>query len=113
MLLLLFVSFNSYSQNEYIFEKNINYRTGNDYIDKRCVLDFYYPKNIDNYSTIIYFHGGALKGGNKNIPENLKNNDVAVIAVNYRLYPDVATKLILDDTAKAVKWVYDNKKIQY
>ena len=108
ILLLLFVSFNSYSQNKYVFEKNINYRTGDDYIDKRCVLDFYYPKNIDNYSTIIYFHGGALKSGNKNIPENLKNNDVAVIAVNYRLFPEIPTKLILDDTAKAVKWAFDN-----
>jgi acetyl esterase/lipase len=56
----------------------------------------------------VYFHGGALKQGNKYIPEYLKNKGLGVVAVNYRFYPDVSTSAVLDDTAKAVKWVYDN-----
>ena len=96
------------SIDNYNFEEDINYRTGDEYINKRCVLDFYYPKDITNYSTIVYFHGGALKNGNKYIPEHLINKGVAVIAVNYRFYPEVSTSLVIDDTAKAVKWVFDN-----
>ena len=37
-----------------------------------------------------------MKNGNKNIPEYLKIG-IAVVAVNYRLYPKVSTKVILLD----------------
>ena len=114
--IFLFISFFSFAQNDsktqlditYLLEQNINYRVGNSYINSRCVLDIYVPKNTKNYSTIVYFHGGALKQGNKYIPEYLKNKGLGVVAVNYRFYPDVSTSAVLDDTAKAVKWVYDN-----
>lgn len=114
--IFLFISFFSFAQNDsktqlgitYLLEQNINYRVGNSYINSRCVLDIYVPKNTKNYSTIVYFHGGALKQGNKYIPEYLKNKGLGVVAVNYRFYPDVSTSVVLDDTAKAVKWVYDN-----
>ena len=114
--IFLFISFFSFAQNDSktqldiarLLEQNINYRVGNSYINSRCVLDIYVPKNTKNYSTIVYFHGGALKQGNKYIPEYLKNKGLGVVAVNYRFYPDVSTSTVLDDTAKAVKWVYDN-----
>ena len=114
--IFLFISFFSFAQKDsktqlditYLLEQNINYRIGNSYINSRCVLDIYYPKNTKNYSTVVYFHGGALKQGNKYIPEYLKNKGLGVVAVNYRFYPDVSTSTVLDDTAKAVKWVYDN-----
>ena len=114
--IFLFISFFSFAQNDsktqlditYLLEQNINYRVGNSYINSRCVLDIYVPKNTKNYSTIVYFHGGALKQGNKYIPEYLKNKGLGVVAVNYRFYPDVSTSAVLDDTSKAVKWVYDN-----
>ena len=117
--IFLFISFFSFAQKDsktqldvtYLFEQNINYRLGNSYINSRCVLDIYYPKNTKNYSTVVYFHGGALKQGNKYIPEYLKNKGLGVVAVNYRFYPDVSTAVVLDDTAKAVKWVYDNIEI--
>jgi acetyl esterase/lipase len=114
--IFLFISFFSFAQNDsktqlditYLLEQNINYRVGNSYINSSCVLDIYVPKKTKNYSTIVYFHGGALKQGNKYIPEYLKNKGLGVVAVNYRFYPDVSTSTVLDDTAKAVKWVYDN-----
>jgi acetyl esterase/lipase len=71
-------------------------------------LDLYFPNNTSDFSTLIYFHGGALKNGNKNIPEYLKNKGIAVVAVNYRLYPKVSTKVIMDDAAKSVEWVFNN-----
>ena len=50
------------------------------YIKERCVLDIYYPTNQKNFATIVWFHGGGLTGGNKYIPEALKNKGVAIVA---------------------------------
>ena len=108
LLLLLIFPFFLFSQSEYQFQENINYRIGDDYINSRCKLDLYFPSNTSDFSTLIYFHGGALKNGNKNIPEYLKNKGIAVVAVNYRLYPKVSTKVIMDDAAKSVEWVFNN-----
>ena len=112
----LAISFQSnYSQsekqeqkNEYSIEKNISYLKGDDYTNKRCVLDVYFPKSNENLPTLIYFHGGGLKRGNKYIPEYLKEKGIIVVAVNYRFYPEVSVKEIIDDGAMAVKWVYDH-----
>ena len=109
IIIILFIPFFSFAQSEinYVLEKNINYRIGDDYTNSRCVLDLYYPKDINNYPTVVYFHGGALKNGNKYIPEYLKNQGISVVAVNYRFYPEVSTTEVIDDTAQAVKWVFD------
>ena len=78
------------------------------YISERCVLDLYRPKNIENYATIVWFHGGGLTGGNKEIPEALKDKEVGVVAVNYRLYPNVNVPKQIEDAAAAVSWVFNN-----
>ena len=109
IIIIFLIPFFSFAQSEinYGLEKNINYRIGDDYTNSRCVLDLYYPKDINNYPTVVYFHGGALKNGNKYIPEFLKNQGIGVVAVNYRFYPEVSTTEVIDDTAQAVKWVFD------
>ncbi len=78
------------------------------YIQSRCKLDIYYPENKDNFPTIVWFHGGGLKEGNKYIPEKLKNQSIAVVAVNYRLYPKVKSPSYLEDAAAAVAWTMKN-----
>jgi acetyl esterase/lipase len=60
------------------------------------------------FSTIIWFHGGGLTGGNKFIPGQLKNKGVAVVAVNYRLYPEVKAPVYIEDAAAATAWVFHN-----
>ena len=109
IIIIFLIPFFSFAQSEinYVLEKNINYRFGDDYTNSRCVLDLYYPEDINNYPTVVYFHGGALKNGNKYIPEFLKNQGIGVVAVNYRFYPEVSTNEVIDDTAKAVEWVFD------
>ena len=79
-----------------------------DYARERCRLDLYYPVGKTDYSTVVWFHGGGLTGGNKFIPEQLKNKGVAVVAVNYRLYPKVKAPVYLDDAAAATAWVFNN-----
>ena len=95
----------------YIEEKDILYRGEKnitDYMQERCVLDLYYPEGIESFSTVVWFHGGGLKAGNKHIPNTLKNEEIAVVAVNYRLSPNVKSPAYVEDAAAAVAWVFQN-----
>ena len=80
------------------------------YINERCVLDVYVPTNVKNFPTIIWFHGGGITGGEKHLPEELKNKGVAVISVNYRLSPKVKAPKYIEDAAAATAWVFNNIK---
>lgn len=78
------------------------------YISDRCVLDIYYPKEIKNFPTIVWFHGGGLVEGEKWIPEVLKEKGFAIVAVNYRFYPKVKAPKYIEDAASAVAWTFNN-----
>ncbi len=80
------------------------------YILERCKLDLYYPENLNAFTTVVWFHGGGLRSGEKEIPEALKNQEIAVVAVNYRLYPKVKAPAYIDDVAAAVAWVFKQIK---
>ncbi|MCX6181439.1 MAG: alpha/beta hydrolase [Bacteroidetes bacterium] len=80
----------------------------NSYMNERCVLDIYYPANIKNFATVIWFHGGGLTEGSKEIPEALKKKGLCVVGVEYRLTPNVSTVNCIEDAAAAVAWVYSN-----
>ena len=80
------------------------------YIKERCLLNIYYPKNINNFPTIVWFHGGGLTGGETEIPFALKEKGFAVIGVNYRLSPKVKAPAYIEDAAAAVAWVFKNIK---
>lgn len=100
-------------ETQYETKLNVQYYSeavagSNDYIAKRCKLDIYYPKKSENYPTIIWFHGGGLTGGNKFIPNELKNKGVGIVSVNYRLYPKVKAPKYIEDAAAAVAWVVKN-----
>lgn len=95
----------------YKTEKNISYRTGDNldaYQKERCKLDIYYPENVDSFTTVVWFHGGGLTGGEKFIPERLKNHKLAIVAVNYRLSPKAKSPAYIDDAAAAVAWTFRN-----
>ena len=97
-------------ETDYKLLNDIEYRDSSEdfYIKERCKLDIYYPKNKKDFATVIFFHGGGLKGGNKYIPEYLKNNNIAIVAPNYRLNPNVKAPTYIDDAAAAVAWVFNN-----
>uniref|UniRef100_A0A7S1YET3 BD-FAE-like domain-containing protein n=1 Tax=Grammatophora oceanica TaxID=210454 RepID=A0A7S1YET3_9STRA len=75
---------------------------------ERSKLDLYYPKGATNFATIVYFHGGGLYQGSKDIPNALKEQGVAVVAPNYRLHPQNKFPTYADDAANAVAWVFRN-----
>ncbi|MGL5318821.1 MAG: alpha/beta hydrolase [Bacteroidales bacterium] len=89
---------------------DINYRTKaiDDYASSMCKLDIYIPSNATNFPTIIWFHGGGLTGGRREIPERLKNKGYAVVGVGYRLSPKTNTPNIIEDAAAATAWVFKN-----
>lgn len=113
LLSLLIYSANWAQKTEYVQINNLpyypEYNTKQDaYLKERCVLDLYYPKNTKNFATLIWFHGGGLTGGNKEILAGLKEKGFAIIGVNYRLSPKVKVKNCIEDAAAAIAWTFKN-----
>jgi acetyl esterase/lipase len=78
------------------------------YQTERCRLDIYYPDNRPGFATLVWFHGGGLKGGQRSIPKQLQSKGIAVVGVNYRLYPKAKCPGYLQDAAAAVAWTFRN-----
>ena len=78
------------------------------YSVERLKLDIYHPTGATDRPVVVWFHGGGLEGGNKEIPAQLKEKDIVVVGVNYRLLPLVTVRETLDDAAEAVAWVFRN-----
>ena len=101
------------AQQTYVTETNIAYypesvSRADAYLASQCKLDVYYPKGKTNVATIIWFHGGGLTGGDKEIPAALKEKGYAVVGVKYRLSPKVKAPAYIEDAAAAVAWVFQN-----
>ena len=108
-LLCSFLFVANAQQSTYQNEKNIIYTKHEDsYSKERCKLDLYYPVDKKDFITVIWFHGGGLTGGNKELPSYLKEKDIAVVGVGYRLAPNVKVQDIINDAADAVKWTFNN-----
>lgn len=93
-------------QNIHYYSDSVNKSNG--YVNERCVLDVYYPKNKKAFATVVWFHGGGLTGGSKELPAALKGKGICVVGVNYRLYPKAKAPEYIEDAAAAVSWVFNN-----
>ena len=92
---------------EYKIEKDIPYhQDAGDYAKERCTLDFYYPAELKDFPTVVWFHGGGLTSGNKEIPAALMDSGLGIIGVNYRLLPKSTIQETIDDAAAAVAWAF-------
>ena len=113
LLLFTLLSGLTAQDKNYLTKSNIPYypakvNDSNAYIKERCMLDIYYPTQVKNFATIVWFHGGGLTGGEKEIPEALKEKGLCIIGVNYRLYPKIKAPVYIDDAAAAVAWAFNN-----
>ncbi len=91
----------------YTTVKNIAYRTGDDltdYMKERCRLDVMHPVGVKDFPTVVWFHGGGLKAGNRSVPTGLAEKSLAVVAVDYRLHPKVTAPTYIEDAAASVAW---------
>ncbi len=99
------------AEEAYVRENNIPYRDENSpgwdaYMKTRCVLDLYRPEGRKGFATVVWFHGGGLRGGKKAVPVQLQRQGIAVVAVNYRLFPKVKAPAYIEDAAAAVAWTF-------
>ncbi|MFT3786549.1 MAG: alpha/beta hydrolase [Tepidisphaeraceae bacterium] len=87
--------------------RGINYRESEANLDQyaldTCKLDLIHPPTR-GYATVVWFHGGGLTGGEKEIPAALRGHDFAVAGVGYRLSPHVKSPVYIEDAAAAVAW---------
>lgn len=110
-LLFLLCACIAQAQNAYRTDKDISYVSGSEtdtYRLERCKLDIYYPENKKDFSTIVWFHGGGMEGGNKFVPKELREQGFAVVTVNYRLSPKAKNPAYIEDAAEAVAWTFRN-----
>jgi acetyl esterase/lipase len=108
---LFFLSGISIQAQEYRTVLNLPYypesrMAANNYLKERCRLDLYLPAAKKGFSTIVWFHGGGLTGGEKEFPYQLKEQGFGVIGVGYRLDPKVHSPAYIEDAAAAVAWVF-------
>ncbi len=92
--------------------KDVAYFEGKDADSVRHKLDLYVPKGQKGFPVLVFVHGGAWTGGNKNGFEKLgrlfARNGVATAVTNYRLSPKVQHPAHAEDVARAVGWVHRN-----
>ncbi|MBL1277520.1 MAG: alpha/beta hydrolase [Ectothiorhodospiraceae bacterium] len=100
---------------DYTVHRNIPYG-----VTKEQRLDVYLPSSLaesakPDIATVIFFYGGCwgacsnlTKGDYQFVAEALAVNNVAVVIVDYRQFPDVLFPDIMDDAKHAVEWVSEN-----
>ncbi|MDF3056726.1 MAG: lipase [Rariglobus sp.] len=74
-----------------------------DYQRSQCRLDLYFPENRPGFATVIWLHGGGLIGGRRAFPQ-LKDKELGLVAVSYRLSPQAEFPAFLEDAAAATAW---------
>lgn len=87
-------------------KKNINFH-------KDLYMDIFFPE-VENFFTIVYFHGGGLvegdKGDSHEFVKHLTKLGFAVATANYSLLTEKKFPESVKDAAQAVKYVKDNIK---
>lgn len=78
---------------------------------KDCLVDIFLPDE-DEFTVMVYFHGGGLEAGSRHVPvciaEYLTARNIAFVSVEYRMYPDAKYPDFLVDCAAAVAWVKEH-----
>ena len=102
LLVLSFLEPVSAQETTYKTIQNIAYYPENtdgatEYRNKQCRLDVYYPEGKKEVPVILWFHGGGLTGGGKELPQALKEKGYCVVGVGYRLSPKVKASVCIED----------------
>jgi acetyl esterase/lipase len=92
----------------------IDYVASQDYANGKDRLDIFMPEGATNVPVVVYFHGGALLFGTKEIGHGLAKQlaarGVGVVCANYRLSPSVSHPAHMKDAAAAFAWTKKNIK---
>jgi arylformamidase len=79
---------------------------------KRQVLDVYSPPGAKDLPVVFWIHGGGWQTGNKKDvqlkPQAFNDRKFVFVSVEYRLLPEVDMKTIVQDVARAARWVHEH-----
>jgi acetyl esterase/lipase len=115
-VLLLSLIVSSASALETKVVKDVSYKddviSQTPYEQERCKLDLTVPAGAKGFPTYVWFYGGGLKNGGKDlrseycaeIRASLAQAGVAVVTPDYRLSPKVKYPAYVDDAAAAFAW---------
>lgn len=74
-------------------------------------LNIYLPDD-GCFHVYVHLHGGGLEVGSRDVPEDVAeefcDNGVALVSVEYRMYPTAVYPEFICDAAAAVAWSYKN-----
>ncbi len=79
-----------------------------------CTLDIFLPDNNKPCPVFVYFHGGGLEEGSKDVTSDLKSitsKGIALVSCEYRMYPKAKFPEFIEDAAKAIAFVKKSEKI--
>ncbi|MCZ6672085.1 MAG: alpha/beta hydrolase [Verrucomicrobia bacterium] len=94
--------------------KDLPYKTGpglTKYEKERCRVDLYLPNGKKQFPTLVWFHGGGLRNGDKGskaalvVAHRMLSHGIAVASANYRLSPKVKFPTYIEDSAAVTQWV--------
>jgi len=114
LLILLMVIISKTSTNAQIVDQysEIQYKEVDGADPHDLSLDIYTNPQESKQRVLIYIHGGGFISGSKEIVGQkvpaLMEAGYVLVSINYRLYPEVTIPTIIQDTAAAVAWVYNN-----
>ena len=72
--------------------------------DQTLYLSF--PKGKKNVPLLIFFHGGGMTGGAREVPEMVFDGEFAVSEPRYRLSPAALAPAQIEDAAQAIAWCF-------
>ncbi len=91
---------------------DVDYLPAAEYADGKDKLDIYLPLGASNVPVVVYFHGGGLLYGDKNLGQVVARRllalGIGLVSANYRLSPGVMHPAHIEDAAAATAWVYNN-----
>lgn len=74
--------------------------------------DLFLPDSVPCRATLVWLHGGGIESGSRKEQDVLAGElcagGVAMVSVEYRMYPDAAFPDFLVDCAEAVRWTIDH-----
>jgi acetyl esterase/lipase len=92
--------------------RDVDYMSDVDYEGGKDLLDIYMPDGAEGVPVVVFFHGGALRRGDRNhgylVATRLIPLGIGVVSPSYRLTPSVMHPAHVQDAAAATAWVIEN-----
>ena len=92
--------------------RNLDYLPEQHYANDRDRLDVHMPAGAEAAPVVVYFHGGALMYGEKELADPVAQRlvplGIGVVSANYRLSPDHQHPAHVNDAAAALAWTVEH-----